>query len=172
MRVFRGLRLSVTQVPVDKFSSGISLFLFNLYLQQSILGILEFQSICCTSGCCTTKRHSTEKGESYTPSTSQPLINPYPPFHHHPPSQEAHSEVLVEGVVGNYGDGNEGKLFLHGGGNPGSHCKIFRDRRGGSSPPPAGRISARNLRRRILLSGPTTLQPWEGRHKWLVGRLP
>ena len=42
---------------INDSSSDIYLFLFNPYLQQSIIHILEFLSLCHTSGCFTTKRH-------------------------------------------------------------------------------------------------------------------
>ena len=132
--MFRRLKLSVTRGPINNSSSIISLFLFNLFPQQSILGTLEFWCLCCTYGCCTTKQNNTEKGYSYIPSTSQPLIHPNTPLHTHPPSRLAHSEVLEKGTVRNYGDGNEGKILISGGGTSGSYFQIIQDGGGVLSP--------------------------------------
>ena len=59
--MFSRLKLSVTWVPINNSSSHISLFLFNLYLQWSIIDVLEFLYLCSASGYCTTKQHNKEK---------------------------------------------------------------------------------------------------------------
>ena len=70
--MFKRLKLSVTWGPINNYSSGISLFLFNLYPQHSIINILEFPHLCRNARYCTTKWHNKEKGESYIPSTNHP----------------------------------------------------------------------------------------------------
>ena len=45
--MFRKLNLSVTWGPINNSSYDISLFLFNLYLQQYIIDVLDFPSLCC-----------------------------------------------------------------------------------------------------------------------------
>ena len=142
--MFRRLKLSVNWVQINNSSSGISIFLFNLYLQQSNMGNLEFRSLCRTAGCCTTKWHNTEKGDSYIPSTSQPHIHPNLPVHTCWNSQVARSEVLSEGGVGDYRDGNKGKLLPPR--RRESHILPSKNliRGGVSAFPTFGRISVRN----------------------------
>ena len=59
--MFRRLKLGVTWGPINNSSSDISLFLFNLYLQQSNIYVLEFLSLCISAGYCTPKWHKKEK---------------------------------------------------------------------------------------------------------------
>ena len=90
--MFKRLKLSVTWGPINNSSSGISLFLFNLYLQNSIINILEFPYLCRNAGYCTTKWHNKEK-ERVT--SHLPLIHPNHPFRPRPPSQAAYSKGSI-----------------------------------------------------------------------------
>ena len=98
------------------------------------MGILDFHSLSNTSRCCTTKQDNTEEGDSYIPSTSQPRIHLNPPFLPHQPYLEACSKGLAEVFIGKYGDGNEVKLLLRDGGNPGYRRQRIRGRGGYLTP--------------------------------------
>ena len=74
--MFRRLKLSVTQGPINESSSDISLFLSNLYLQHSIIDVLEFPSLFFTAVYFTTKWHNKEKRESNIIYTTQPPKSP------------------------------------------------------------------------------------------------
>ena len=165
--MFSRLKLSVTWVPINNFSSDISLFLFNLYLQYSIMYILEFLYPCCTAGCCTTKRHNIEKGESYIPYTSQPLIHQNPPFHTRLPSQAVCSERLVAAAISNHGDVIKGKNASAAA--AGILDLVFKESEAGGRCLPLLLWAVHNPRGRGLLSGPKTSQTWVGRQKRLGG---
>ena len=90
--MFRGLNLSVTWVLINNSSSDISLFFFSLYLQKSIIYVLEFLPLCRNSVYFTTKWRNKEK-ERVT--SHPPLIHPKPPFRPFPPSQAACSEGSI-----------------------------------------------------------------------------
>ena len=136
--MFSRLKLSVTWGPINNSSSDIYLFLFNLYLQQSIMDIIEFPYLCRNSGCCTTKLHNKEKRESYIPSTSQPLIHPNPPFRPWLLSLWAISPSPTFSLISSEKGfllGNEGKLLLRGSsGNPGYRHRRIWDAGGGLTP--------------------------------------
>ena len=66
--------------PINNYSFVIYLFLFNVYLKQFILGILEFHSLCFTARVLQNQTTQYKKGESYIPFTTQPLTSTHPPF--------------------------------------------------------------------------------------------
>ena len=77
--MFRRLKLSLTWGLINNSSSDISLSLFNLYPQHTIIDVLDFSSICRYVRYRTTKRQNKEKIESYIPSTTHPTKYPLPP---------------------------------------------------------------------------------------------
>ena len=92
LRLFRRLQLSVTWEPINNSSYDISLFLFSLYLQQSIIYVLQFLSLCRTTGYYTTKQHNIKH---YRVISHVPFIHPNPPFHTCLPYEVACSEGYI-----------------------------------------------------------------------------
>ena len=70
------------QGSMNKPSSDIYPFLYNLYRQQSIPYILGFPYFCCKTRCYTTKSSTRNKSDSYNPYTSQPTNHPQQPFNY------------------------------------------------------------------------------------------
>ena len=62
--MFRRLKLSFTWGPINNSSCDISIFFSNVYLQQSIIDVLDFPSLCRTSRYFTTNRQN-KKRELY-----------------------------------------------------------------------------------------------------------
>ena len=93
---YKRLKLSVTWGPITSSSSYISLFLFKLHLQQCIIYVLKFLSLCCTARYFTTKSHNTEKKRVTSHLT---LIQPNPPLHPSPPSKAACSKGSIPMTV-------------------------------------------------------------------------
>ena len=74
--MFRRFKLNVTWGPINYSSSDIPLFFFSLYLEQSIIDVLEFPYLCRTVRYFTTKLNNKEKIDSYIPYTTHSPKSP------------------------------------------------------------------------------------------------